>query len=98
MAGACDGGVCGRRNLLEGVDRMLSLPLRGTAPGETPDPEGQSLAACWRRFPLEGIDFGVQSGQRDQLVCWEVGGMHWCSVEASVATMIGQVKSETLQW
>ena len=70
----------------------------GQLRGKPQDLEGRSLAACWRRFPLEGIDFGVQSGQRDQLVCWEVGGMHWCGIEASVATTTGQVKSETLQW
>ena len=29
MAGACDGGVRGRRDLPEGVDGMLSFPLRG---------------------------------------------------------------------
>ena len=59
MAEAYDGGDCGRCNLLEGVDMMLSLPLRGTAPGETPNQEDRSLASRLRCSPLEGIDFGV---------------------------------------
>ena len=48
MAGACDGGVRGRRDLPEGVDGILSFSLRGTTPGETPDPR----VGRWRRVDV----------------------------------------------
>ena len=86
MAGACDGGVRGRRDLPEGVDGMLSLPLRGTTPGETPNP----TVGCWRRVnavPLSRASILKVNPVRGASGC--VGrlgdGRRCCGVETSVA-------------
>ena len=68
MAGACDGGVRGRRDLPEGVDGILSYSLRGTTPGETPDPR----VGRWRRV-------GVASLSRASILEFNpVRGTSWC--------------------